>query len=122
MTIHLPLNTTLPEIRRILEQIQKDRPVSSTTSQSTSPTGGGGGGSAGGSGSVGPQGPKGDTGATGADGIANLDLIVITFTESEDIVMNGDDVVTDSLGLAVTDTHTDYDIVEDELGAIITAE
>lgn len=120
MTIHLPLNTTLPEIRRILEQIQKDRPVSNQPVQTT--PNGGGGSTGGGSGTVGPQGPIGATGAAGADGVANLDLIVTTFTESEDIVMNGTDVVTDTWGLAVTDTHTDYDIVEDELGAIITAE
>lgn len=118
MTIHLPQNTTLPELRRILELIQKqtDTQAPIQTRTTTQPSGGSSVSTSG------IQGPKGDPGADGADGIANLDLIVMTYTENEDIVMEGGNVVTDQYGWAVTDTHTDWDIVEDEEGFILTAE
>lgn len=120
MTIHRVLNLTLADLNRTLELIQKQ-----TTSQllnqakiSSSPSGGGSSSSI----SGGVPGPKGDPGEDGADGIANLDLIVTTYTETEDIIMESGNVVTDQYGWAVTDTHTDFDIVVDEYGVILTAE
>jgi len=119
VTIHRVLNLTLPDLNRALELIQKQttNQILTQTNISSSPSGGGG------STSSGIPGPKGDTGPAGADGIANLDLLVIELTETEEIIMDDSgNVVSDDVGLGVTDIHTDWDIVEDALGAIITAE
>lgn len=119
MTIHLPQNTTLPELRRILELIQKQQTTSQVSNQTN--VSGSGGGSAVATGTAIP-GPTGPAGPAGADGVMDLDLIVTTYTETEDIIMESGNVITDQYGWAVTDTHTDWDIVEDEYGFILTAE
>jgi hypothetical protein len=121
LTIHRVQNLTLPDLNRALELIQKQAKVQvqTTASISQSPSGGGGI-SFSGSSSAGPAGPAGPS---GADGIANLDLIVSELTESEEIIMDeSGNIVTDGLGLGVTDIHTDLEVVEDQYGAIITAE
>jgi hypothetical protein len=118
LTIHRVQNLTLPDLNRALELIQKQAKVQVQTAASTSQSPSGGGGiSFSGSSSAGPAGPA------GADGIANLDLIVSELTESEEIIMDeSGNIVTDGLGLGVTDIHTDLEVVEDQYGAIITAE
>jgi hypothetical protein len=122
MTIHRVLNLSLPDLNRALELIQKQTtnqlPIATKTSSSARSSGGF-------SISVeapGASGIPGADGADGADGIANLDLIVMSYTETEDIITQGGEVVTDQYGWAITDIHTDWDIVEDEYGVILTAE
>ena len=123
MTIHRVQTLTLPDLNRALELIQKQasHTVQTISAPTSVPSGGGGGGfSISGTSSAGPAGPAGPA---GADGVANLDLIVIELTETEEIIMDeSGSIVTDGLGLGVTDIHTDWDVVEDEYGAIITAE
>lgn len=121
MTLHRVLNLTLPDLNRTLELIQKQAQTTTTVAvaaRTNSGFGGGGGGSS----SAVAQGATGPAGTPGVDGISNLNLIVIDLIESEDMVMNGADVVSDNDGYAVTDVHTSWDIVTDELGAILTAE
>lgn len=121
MTIHRVLNLTLPDLNRALELIQKQTTsqVLNSTNISSSPTGGAGVSTSG----TPIKGDKGDKGDSGADGIANLDLIVVDLTETEDIIMDeSGNVVSDEAGLGVTGVHTDWDVVEDQYGAIITAE
>ncbi len=121
MTIHRVLNASVPELNRVLELIQKQTTTQAVQNVVSSTPSGGAGVSS--SGSVGPQGPTGPTGPAGADGIANLDLFLVSLTEREVLVVdNNGDVVYDEYGMAVRDVHTDWDIVTDELGNIITAE
>lgn len=118
MTLHRVLNLTLPDLNRTLELIQRQAQVATTNAVLAKTNSGSGGGSS----STVAQGATGPAGPAGADGVANLSLIVVDLIESEDIVMNGADVVSDGDGYAVTDVHTSWDIVTDELGAILTAE
>jgi hypothetical protein len=124
LTIHRVQNLTLPDLNRALELIQKQAKVQVQTAASTNQSPSGGGGvSFSGSSSAGTTGATGPVGPAGADGIANLDLIVSELTESEEIIMDeSGNIVTDGLGLGVTDIHTDLEVVEDQYGAIITAE
>lgn len=117
MTIHLPQSTSLPELRRVMELMQRQQGATVEQGRLVTNTPISGGGSGGGSGS------SGANGTNGVDGIANLDLIVTSLTETEDIVTEGvGGVVSDENGYAVTETHYEWDIVTDELGAILTAE
>lgn len=98
-TIHLPQNTTLPELRRVLELIQKqttNQILNPTGISSSTPSGGAGVSSA----SVGPQGPKGDTGPAGADG-STASMLVGANHQVEVLVGPTGDVLTDEWGLAL---------------------
>lgn len=119
MTLHRVLNLTLADLNRALELIQKQQTTSQVSNQTNTSSSSGGSSAVA---SVGVQGPTGPAGPAGADGVMDLDLIVTTYTETEDIIMEGGNVVTDQYGWAVTDTHTNWDIVEDEYGFILTAE
>lgn len=101
MTIHLPQNTSLPEIRRVMELIQKG--VSAATVSTVGRSGalyGGVGTSGGSSSAVGPQGPTGATGPAGADG-SPANLLVGANTQVEILVGPNGDVLTDNMGLAL---------------------
>ena len=121
--IHRVHSTDLGEINRILALIQQGgaNPVRVSTG-----TPGGSGGSAvggGGSGSGGAQGPPGPTGPAGPSGSSDLSLVLMGETEVEDILTdNSGSVIWDEDGFAVTQPHTQYDIVTDDFGVILTAE
>ena len=108
-TIHLPQNTTLPELRRVLELIQKqttNQILNPTSISSSTPSGGGGVSSA----SVGPQGPKGDTGPAGADGSA-ANLLVGANHQVEVLVGPTGDVLTDNWGLALMGVNVSSTVI-----------
>ena len=98
-TIHLPQNTTLPELRRVLELIQKqttNQILNPTSISSSTPSGGMGVSSA----SVGPQGPQGPAGPAGADG-STASMLVGANHQVEVLVGPTGDVLTDEWGLAL---------------------
>ena len=99
MTLHLPQNTTLPELRRVLELIQKQSTQQVQTVTTTAPQGGAGV-SGGGSASVGPQGPQGPAGPAGADG-STAQMLVGANHQVEVLVGPTGDVLTDNWGLAL---------------------
>lgn len=119
--IHRVHQLNLAEVNRILELIQKAAPATATPTTTTT-TASGGQASGGGSAGVSLPGATGPAGPAGADGIANLDLILMSETEEEDIVMQGGLVVTDESGFAVTDTHVTWAVVTDDSGVILTGE
>ncbi len=123
MTIHRVLNSSIPELNRVLELIQKQttNQILTPTNISSSPSGGAG--IAVSSATPGPAGPAVPQGRPGADGVANLDLLVVAQNEEEIVVVdNNGDVVYDELGLAVMETHIGWALVTDDQGNIITAE
>ena len=98
-TIHLPQNTTLPELRRVLELIQKqttNKILNTPNISSSSPSGGSGVSSA----SVGPVGPQGATGPAGADGSV-ASMLVGANHQVEVLVGPTGDILTDEWGLAL---------------------
>ena len=85
-TIHLPQNVTLPEIRRVLELIQKQTSTKvQNVSTEVNKVASGIASSGGGSGSVGPVGPAGPAGASGS---IDTSLLVTELVETEDFVLD----------------------------------
>ena len=118
MTIHYPNDNSLAELRRVFALLQ--RPQTSTkTDQVPGQSSGGGIGLATGAGSGAP----GPAGADGADGGIDPTLMVMSYTEEEDIIMdNLGNVVSDELGYAVTEAKVSWEVVTDENGIMLTAE
>jgi hypothetical protein len=109
MTIHLPLNTTLPELRRVLELIQKQTTTQLAASQATTVAPSGGSSAVSGS-STGTQGPKGDTGAAGAPGSA-ANLLVGANHQIEVLFGPDGSVLTDNLGYALIGVNVSSTII-----------
>lgn len=108
-TIHLPQNTTLPELRRVLELIQKQSTQQVQTAIATTPQGGSGI-SVGGSASVGPQGPQGPAGPAGADG-STTQMLVGANHQVEVLVGPTGDVLTDNWGLALMGVNVSSTVI-----------
>lgn len=117
MTLHRVLNLTLADLNRTLELIQRQ-----TSNQIQNPTTGntpsGGGGSSATAVVVGPQGPQGPA---GADGVMDLDRLVTSRTEDVSLITTrSGSIVNDSKGWAITSIHTEWELVTDSCGNIIT--
>lgn len=117
-TIHRPQSMDLVEIQRVFELVQRDRTATNALAvTAVNVVNGGSVAGASGSGSTGPAGPA------GPPGTANIDLLVVSLTEEEDIiVLDNGDMISDENGYLVTDIHTGWALVTDENGSILTAE
>lgn len=116
--IHRVHGTTTAELNRVLELIQKQvlnlTQNQSSPGQVSTPTSGGG--------ASGTPGARGAQGPAGEDGGIDPTLMLMSFTEEEEIIMENGLVVTDESGFAITETHVDWEVVTDEDGIMLTAD
>ena len=125
MTIHYPNDTSLAELRRVFALIQEGKTVARqpTISQQTQSVGGSYGTIGTSSQATGPAGPDGAVGPAGASGGIDPTLMVMSYTEEEDIIVQlGSDVITDEYGFAITEAKVSWEVVTDENGIMITAD